>query len=386
MMRCPAFPIDGGVADMLRVVDCQTQNAVAEGYGRLFGTGGTLGAVLTAGLTIYVAFFAYRLLLGRGSLSLSSVTPRVLVLGLVLTFATSWPAYQAMVFDLLTKGPEQVASVVIGGDAAASHGFVTYLDKLFARLLDVAAQFGEETDAKAGMVVALTPAMMVQGSAMILLFGTMGVLVVAKIILAMLLAVGPLFIVMALYGGTRGLFEGWLRTSVLFALAPLLSILVGWAGLTMLSPLITAITQPAAEITPRLAMMLLAGALVYAVLLLVAFRTAVSVTAGWKLPALFARDTATTVTAGTAAASASHSSSTSAERIDTVVAAVNRDDAMTQASRAAPLTALPAAANDSVSSDQPAGATATSRSRGLGQTFRARTPAPRQNISGAIGA
>jgi type IV secretion system protein VirB6 len=378
MIRCPAFPIDGRVADMLRVVDCQTHNAVAEGYGRLFGAGGAFGAVLTAGLTLYVAFFAYRLLLGRGGLSLSVLTPRVLILGLVLTFATSWPAYQAMVFDLLTKGPEEIASVVIGGDAAAAHGFVAYLDKLFARLSEVAAQLAGDKEANVAAAGMLTPAAMIQHSAMILLFGTMGVLVVAKIVLAMLLAVGPIFILLALYAGARGLFEGWLRSAMLFALAPLLTILVGWAGLTMLSPIIAAITTPGAPVPPRLPMMLFAGSIIYAALLLVAFRTAVSVTAGWKLPGAATRESATNIPAS---GGASFMSSTSAERIDTVVAAVSRDDAMAAGSRAAPLAALPAAANDTAQTRQPLSA---SRTRGLGQTFRGRTPAPRQNLSGAF--
>lgn len=382
-MRCPAFPLDGGMADMLRVLDCQTNNVVADGYGHLFGSGGTFGAVLTAGLTLYVAFFAYRLLLGRGGLSLSVLTPRMLLLGLVLTFATSWPAYQAVVFDVLTKGPEQVAGVVIGGDSVGAQGFVAYLDTLFARMTDMAVQLGGATTPAAAKGLALTPAAMIQYSAMILLFGTMGVLVVAKVVLAMLLAVGPLFIVMALYSGTRGLFEGWLRTSMLFAIAPLLTILVGWVGLTMLGPLIRATTEPGAAVSLRLASMLLGGSVVYAVLLLVAFRTAVSVTSGWKLPGDTWRERESSTTShhqhGTT------SVATASERIDTIVAAVSRDDAMTGGSRTAPLAALPAAANDAAQPNQTS-ATPASRTRGLGQTFRGRTPAPRQNISGAIGA
>lgn len=383
MIRCPAFPLNGGVSDMLRVVDCQTHLAVAEGYGRLFGTGGAFGAVLTAGLTLYVAFFAYRLLLGRGGLSLPMLTPRILLLGLVLTFATSWPAYQAMVFDLLAKGPEQVAHVVIGSKAAGAQGFTNHIDKLFEQLLEVSGRLASETDPKASRTFALTPAAMVQYSAMILLFGTMGVLVVAKILLAMLLAIGPLFILLALYAGTRGLFEGWLRTSVLFAIAPLLTIMVGWAGLTMLAPLIAALTAPEAPVSPRLPMMLLAGSMIYAALLLVAFRTAVSLTSSWRLPGLAPRERETNAAAAPGSAGGTFVTATSTERVGTVVAAVSRDDVMTSSSRAAPLAALPAVANDAA---RPGSSTATAapRARGLGQTFRARPPAPRQTLSGAF--
>ena len=64
-------------------------------------------------------------------------------------------------------------------------------------------------------------------SALLLLLGTVGVLVTARIALAVLLAVGPVFVVLALFPGTRGLFAGWLRGVVLTAVTPLFAVLGG---------------------------------------------------------------------------------------------------------------------------------------------------------------
>jgi type IV secretion system protein VirB6 len=216
---------------------------------------------------------------------------------------------------------------------------------------------------------------------MILLIGTVGVLVVAKIVLAMLLAVGPLFILLALHSATRGLFEGWLRTSGLFALAPLLTLLVGSAGVAMLQPMIAALDG---GVSPRLAMMLFTGSLIYAALLLVAFRTAVGLTASWKLPRPGALSR-TEVSAQASAQSHAAAPSDAAARVGSVVAAVSRDDAMTPPARAAALAALPAAANDGGSSAA-AASTSTPRTRGLGQTFSGRAQPSRPKLSGAIGA
>lgn len=380
MTTCPTFNVDGRMVDLLRSVDCQTQVAVADGYGRLFGTSGTFGAVLTAALTIYVALFALRLMTGRASLSLGALTPRMLTIGLVLTFATSWPAYQTVVFDLLTKGPEQIAGVMIGGKSGASASFVQHLDGLFGRLTEAAEQTGAGSP-KASRAAPFSPANMLGYSAMILLIGTVGVLVVAKIVLAMLLAVGPLFILLALHSATRGLFEGWLRTSGLFALAPLLTLLVGSAGVAMLQPMIAALDG---GVSPRLAMMLFTGSLIYAALLLVAFRTAVGLTASWKLPRPGALSR-TEVSAQASAQSHAAAPSDAAARVGSVVAAVSRDDAMTPPARAAALAALPAAANDGGSSAA-AASTSTPRTRGLGQTFSGRAQPSRPKLSGAIGA
>ena len=57
---------------------------------------GALLPALTILLTLYVAFFAFSLITGRCRLGISALTPRMITLGLVLTFATSWIAYQSV--------------------------------------------------------------------------------------------------------------------------------------------------------------------------------------------------------------------------------------------------------------------------------------------------
>ena len=388
---CAPIAVDGvgGIAAMLRTVDCHTNLLVGQGYARLFGTGGVFGAVLTAALTIYIALLAYRLLMGRTSLSLTTITPRVLAMGLVLTFATSWPAYQTMVFDLLTRGPEQIAGVLAGSPGGATQGFVQRLDVVFGQLMDTAMREAGSAPKGPG---ALNPITLLSYSAMILLLGTIGVLVVAKTILAILLAIGPLFILMALYGGTRGLFEGWLRTSVLFAIAPMLTILVGSAAIAMLAPVIAAVTSPQGAVTMRMAMTLFAGSIIYGALLLLAFRTAVSITGSWKIPGLTPHDGTMPATANPAPAivpaGGSAASGSSSERISTIVAAVGGSDAAAGPSRSAALATVstPAASAGDAPQASEARTPAASRGRGLGQSFRGRTQASRQNLSGAIGA
>jgi type IV secretion system protein VirB6 len=73
-------------------------------------------------------------------------------------------------------------------------------------------------------------------SAVILLLSSLGVLLACKVVLGLLLAVGPIFIALLLFDSTRGLFEGWLRASLGFAFAPLAVTLLLGLALNLLEP------------------------------------------------------------------------------------------------------------------------------------------------------
>src|SRR5690606_37862860 len=103
--------VGSGIAASLQGVDCAASGMAAAAFNRLFGTGGSLVPALTILLTLYVALFAFTLITGRSRVGVSSLTPRIVTLGLVLTFATSWIAYQGVVWNLATGAPNQVAGI-----------------------------------------------------------------------------------------------------------------------------------------------------------------------------------------------------------------------------------------------------------------------------------
>jgi type IV secretion system protein VirB6 len=281
---CPAILSgDAGLAAGMSALDCQINAAVTLGYGRLFAPGGVFGGTLTSLLTLYVAFIAFGLITGRTRLTLPSMTPKVLTLGLILTFATAWPAYQAVVYGLLTKGPDQIASAFLGGHGGAARAFADRLDVLFEQMTDVAEAVSGQGQANAPNVQ--TAIKLTWASALTLLISTAGLLIVSRIVLAVLLALGPVFIVLALFQRTRGLFEGWLKTATALAFTPMLLVLGGSGVLAALSPIIATIADdPAAavqEMRPILTLFL--GAVIYAMLLVALAWTAVSLTRGWSL-------------------------------------------------------------------------------------------------------
>jgi type IV secretion system protein VirB6 len=127
-------------------------------------------------------------------------------------------------------------------------------------------------------------------SALLLLLGTVGVLLVARIALAAMLALGPIFIICGLFEGTRGLFEGWLKAAVLFAITPLLAVLIGGATIALLSPMLESLAAAGGQVPLRLTTTLFLAAAVYCALMILCLKIAGTMVAGWRLPFSASRD------------------------------------------------------------------------------------------------
>jgi type IV secretion system protein VirB6 len=278
-----------GVAPALRAVDCLAGETTAAAFGRLFGGQGALTQALIIILTLYIAFFAISLMLGRSRLSISALTPRMLTLGLVLTFVTSWMAYQSVVWNLATGAPDQIAGVLMGTGGSATRIFADRIDMVFAAIAEVSqAASGAQPAAAAqgaaqgAAVGSFTPANLMWLSALLLLLGTVGVLVTARIALAVLLAVGPVFLVFALFSGTRGLTAGWLRGVVLTAVTPLFVVVGGGMTLELLVPVIAALGG-AEGINGRAALALFLIAAVHVALMVMIMKVTNTMVSGWRV-------------------------------------------------------------------------------------------------------
>jgi len=287
MSQCQPFGAEGpaGVADALSKIDCLATDATAMSFGRLFGAHGSFQTALTIILTLYIALLAFNLLTGRSALRLSVLTPRMMTLGLVLTFATSWVAYQSVVWNLATGAPDEIASVLIGSDGSATVLFAQQLDGFFDAITEAAANIPPPANpAVAAATPALaSPASILSLGALLMLLGTVGVLVVCRLALAALLIIGPVFIVLALFEGTRGLFEGWLKSVALFAVVPLLTVVMGSGALVAIAPMVAGLGQAGGEIPLRTAVSILVAAIIYLSLMMLVFKVAGTLTKSWHL-------------------------------------------------------------------------------------------------------
>lgn len=264
-----------GIAAALQAVDCVAGNVTGQAFGRLFAPGGSMATVLTILLTLYVAFFAIQLLTGRASLGIKSLTPRMMTVGLVLTFATSWVAYQSIVWNMAVGAPDWIAGVLTGDRGSAT--------QTFAAKIDVVFQAVQEANKGNNDISAFSPPGMMWLGAILLLLGTVGVLVTARIALAVLIALGPVFVVLALFNGTRGLFAGWVKGLTMLALAPLFAVLGGSMMLELSVPMLAALVASAGNIDPQAAMGFFMIGAVHVALMVMVLKVAGTMVAGWTV-------------------------------------------------------------------------------------------------------
>lgn len=277
-----AGEVGNGVAAALRAVDCVAGETTAAAFGRLFAPGGALLTVLTILLTLYVAFFAINLLLGRASLGVRSLTPRMMTLGLVLTFVTSWVAYSSVVWNLAIGGPDQIATIITGSQGSATQVFAEKIDVVFQALQQASPEVAEG-QGSAKNVSAFSPEGMMWLGAMLFLLGTVGVLVTARIALAVLVAVGPVFVVLALFQGTRGLFTGWLKGLVMLALVPLFAVLGGSVMLELAVPILAALVRTPGQIDNQAAMAFFLVGSVHMALMVMVLKVGATMVSGWRV-------------------------------------------------------------------------------------------------------
>jgi type IV secretion system protein VirB6 len=356
----PINPAAGSAETMVATVDCYVQSNVQAGYASLLGPGSLFGNALTIALTLYVAFVGYRLIFGRSGLSMGDMAPRMLLIGAVLALSSNWATYQTLVYDVLTDGPEEIASTIIPG--ASKAGLNERVDMLSGRMVDLADSW-TEFDARpeqvaAGMPTAAAETLpatatsitafvapkdslgpnMLLVSALLLVLASAGVLVIAKIILGLLLLLGPIFAILALFAGTRGLTLGWARAAVMMALVPLMASLTTAGAVTLLEPMLTDMVVAAGEgiFSLRSALTILVVLLVTVAVSVQLFRIGRTIVSGWTVQFGAATPTAN----GSSVQSTTRTEATPPviynERMQALVGSIERAAIATSSSTAAP--------------------------------------------------
>lgn len=250
MSVCPALSTgEAFLSTLLRHIDCQAQTIGRTGYQVLADPGSPVALVLTALLTIFIALYGFRMLFGETPTLRDGVMAAVKI-GAVLVIATSWPAYRTLAYDVIVQGPEQLSSA-IGGPAGlpgANSDLIARLqnaDAAIIRLTNLGTgredpaslRHAGQTDPNAPPPRTSIPDDPAFGWARVLfLSGTVAAFAAVRLTAGILLALGPLFAGLLLFGMARGLFVGWVRALAFSVLASVAVSVVLGVQLALLEP------------------------------------------------------------------------------------------------------------------------------------------------------
>ena len=231
----------GGV---LSQIDCQAQTIGAYGFGALADPNSAAAALLLAALTLFVALFGVRLMFGEAP-SGRDLVGEMLKIGIVLTLATSWPAWRIVAYQVVLQGPSGIAGSV--GSAAGLPGgqgdLNQRLDNLDQGIISLTAfGTGRLTGGIVGSTdlgdsargIALADQTGFGWGRVAFLTGTIGPLALVRLAAGILLALAPLMACLLLFGGTRDIFMGWLRGLGACALGAIVLSLIYGTELSML--------------------------------------------------------------------------------------------------------------------------------------------------------
>lgn len=211
---------DRFASELLGFLDCQAVNLGSQGFRALATPGSSASLLLTALLTIFIALAGYRLLFGETPSARDGVLG-FLKIGIALAFATSWPAYRTVVFDVVLRAPAELAGEIgrPAGLPGSEGGLASRLDGI-DRSLRVLAIYGagtptweqvEQANGVAPPLFANFDAFALGAARVTFLVGSLGAFALLRMSAGLLLAVGPLLVGFLLFPMTRGLAGGWLR-------------------------------------------------------------------------------------------------------------------------------------------------------------------------------
>lgn len=152
----------------------------------------------------------------------------------IFVFATNWEIFSTTLYPILTTAPSQIGNVIMGAGTGAGD-INTALGGIFDRIVIVATNMIFKSDLSAIGTKIL--GFLLAGVGFALVIYAIFLIVLAKIALAILLGLAPLFLSFMMFATTRGLFEGWLRQLMNFALIPILTYSVLIFAVALVSPL-----------------------------------------------------------------------------------------------------------------------------------------------------
>ena len=226
-------------SDILTKVDQVTLGYTAKAYQAIVSAHMT---ELRLMLVIYIAFFGLAVLQGMISMSLRDASRHILKALIIFQLATNWGSFTTFFYDVFTSGPEKLTTALVGGAKPTDQ-----LEDVFITGVEAARNINR----KAGTfdVAQIVLAVLVLIGTVLMTGMALFLLILSKMGLAILLSIAPVFLAMALWKSTQGLFQGWINYLVNYAMIPVITFAMLGLILAIMKDPINTIKQSGENLT-----------------------------------------------------------------------------------------------------------------------------------------
>ena len=192
---------------------------------------------LTAAVTLYVVLYGYPVLRGSIQDPILEFAFRAMKLAIIVMLVKNAGEYQTYVtnifFDVL---PREIAQALNSGTTPSASTFDSLLDKGQASATDIWSRASWPVDIVTGVggIMVIGASFLVAGIGYV-------VSLYARLALAIVLAIGPIFIALAMFQSTRRFTEAWIGQLANFVILQVLVVAIGSLLISCIDSTFTAI-------------------------------------------------------------------------------------------------------------------------------------------------
>lgn len=180
--------------------------------------------VATTLLIIYVMLWGWSMMRGLISEPILDGVSRLIRLGLIIGIALNLGRYNGFLADMLWNSPDALASSVTGNPSSSS---VLFLDTLFNQMYDFGDAYYQKSFANSAMGIPSLGLFFIGIGFWVIGIITTGIaaflLVLSKMSLAILLGVGPIFVLLIIFEPTKRFFDVWLGQTLNYVFLTMLT-------------------------------------------------------------------------------------------------------------------------------------------------------------------
>ena len=174
--------------------------------------------LITIALTMSFMLRGAMMMVSPGSDALSDLLKRFLGVALIVSFAGAGGFYQTQLADMALGLPDDIANAVLTGTGLGGADLAELIDNTILAGMDVAEENLDNAGIMSGGLTSMVMGAYFIACVVIVCGLAMAYILVSKILLAITVAFGPVFIFLLLFKSTKEMFGKWLGSMINYAL------------------------------------------------------------------------------------------------------------------------------------------------------------------------